>query len=152
MKPADWIGASGANGQSYEVVTSEDNPHTGNRCAMIRRMPGPRYGETFGSLAQTIDAKSFRSKRIRLRAAVRTEVTGQGDQAYLSLRIQKEGFGPTSVVFADDMADRPITTRDWQVFETAGSVPNDAVKIDYGLALVGSGRAWLDSVALEESE
>ena len=50
------------------------------------------------------------------------------------------------------MADRPITTRDWQVFETAGNVPKDAVKIDYGLALVGSGRAWLDSVALEISE
>jgi hypothetical protein len=134
-KPADWIDSSGANGLSYKVVTSEDNPHTGNRCAMIRRMPGPRNGETFGSLAQTIDAKSFRAKRIRLRAAVRTEVTGQEDQAYLWLHIRKEGIGPTSVIFADDMADRPITTSDWRVFETAGNVPKDADKIDYGLAV-----------------
>jgi AraC family transcriptional regulator len=119
---------------------------------MIRRMPGPRNGETFGSLAQTIDAKSFRAKRIRLRAAVRTEVTGQEDQAYLWLHIRKEGIGPTSVIFADDMADRPIITSDWRMFETAGNVPKDADKIDYGLAVVGSGRAWLDSVALEVSE
>jgi hypothetical protein len=103
-------------------------------------------------VASRASPKSFRAKRIRLRASVRTDVTGQGDQAYLWLHIRKEGFGPTSVIFAEDMADRPITTRDWQVFETAGNVPNDAVKIDRGMALVGSGRAWLDSVALEVGE
>jgi hypothetical protein len=47
------------------------------------------------------------------------------------------------------MADRPITTREWRVFETVGDVPRDAARIDYGLALVGAGRAWIDSVALE---
>ena len=116
---------------------------------MIRRKPGPRYGETFGSLGQTIDAKAFQGRRIKLRAAVRTEGAGPGNQAHLWLRVQKEGFAPASLLFEDDMADRPITTGEWQVFETVGDVPTDAERIDYGLALVGVGRAWLDSVALE---
>ena len=135
MKPADWMGSSGINGLSYEVVTSEDHPHTGQRCAMIRPKPGPRYGETFGSLEQTIDAKAFQGKRIKLRAAVRTEVAGPGNQAHLWLHIRKEGFGPATLLFEDDMADRPITTREWRVFEMVGDVPKDAVRIDYGLAL-----------------
>ncbi len=149
MKPADWIGSSGISARNYEVVTSGDHPHTGRRCALILRKPGPRYGETFGSLGQTIDAKAFQGRRIKLRAAVRTEVTGPGNQAHLWLRIQKAGVGPASLLFEDDMADRPITTGEWRVFETVGDVPKDAEKIDYGLALVGAGRAWLDSVALE---
>jgi hypothetical protein len=54
------------------------------------------------------------------------------------------------VVFG--MVNQPITTLDWRVFETAGNVPKGADKIDYGLAIVGSGRVWIDSVALEVSE
>ena len=65
------------------------------------------------------------------------------------MRVQKEGIGPATLLFEDDMADRPITTREWRVFETVGDVPRDAARIDYGLALVGAGRAWIDSVALE---
>jgi erythromycin esterase len=147
--PADWMGVSGINSLGYEVLTSEDHPHTGRRCAMIRRKPGPRYGETFGSLGQTIDAKAFRGRRIKLRAAVRTEVAGPGNQAHLWLRIQKDGFGPASLLFEDLMADRPITTKEWRVLEITGDVPKDAARIDYGMALVGEGRAWLDSVALQ---
>ena len=116
---------------------------------MIRPKPGPRYGEPFGSLEQTIDAKPFRGKRIKFSAAVRTEVEGQGNRAHLWLHVRKEGFSPASLLFADDMADRPITTREWRVFEMVGDVPKDAVSIDYGLALIGVGRAWLDSAALE---
>ena len=50
------------------------------------------------------------------------------------------------------MADRPITTPEWRMFEMVGDVPKDAERIDYGLALVGVGCAWLDSVALEVAE
>jgi hypothetical protein len=65
------------------------------------------------------------------------------------LRVQKDGFGPATLLFADDTADRPITTREWRVFEAVGDVPTDAARMDYGLALVRVGRAWLDSVALD---
>jgi hypothetical protein len=55
-------------------------------------------------------------------------------------------------VFRDDMADRPITTRQWQEYEIVGEVPEDAEMIDYGLALVGDGRAWIDAVSVEVDE
>jgi erythromycin esterase len=147
--PMGWTGPVGISGLTYEAVTSDERPHAGNRCAEIRQKPGLRYGETFGKLGQTIDAKPLRGKRATFRAAVRTEGAGSGSQAYLWLRIQKQGIGPASSLIATDLSDRPITTADWRVFETIVSVPNDASTIDYGLALVGDGRAWLDSVSLE---
>jgi hypothetical protein len=40
------------------------------------------------------------------------------------------------------VSGRPASAR-------VNAIPKDADRIDYGLALVGMGRAWLDSVALE---
>jgi hypothetical protein len=103
----------------------------------------------YGSLSQQIEAAEYRGKRIRLRAAIRTEVAGPGNQAYFWLRVTKEFFGPAALLFYDNMADRPITNSEWREFEILGAVLADADTIGYGLALVGDGRAWIDSVSLE---
>ena len=47
------------------------------------------------------------------------------------------------------MADRPIVSREWRDHEIVAGVPASAESIEYGLALVGEGRAWLDAVSLE---
>ena len=121
-------------------------PRTGRRCAVISRTPGRHYGEMYGSFSQRLDAASYRGSRIRLRASVRADVTGPGNQAYLWLRVTKKG---QTVVFYYDMADRPITASAWREVEIVGDVPEEADTIDYGYALVGDGRAWLDAVSLE---
>jgi erythromycin esterase len=136
----------------FELTTSDDRPYHGERSAMIARPPGRHYGEAYGLLGQRIEAAPYRGKRVRLRAAVRTEVTGPGNQAYLWLHVTKAWAFPPSTVFRDDMADRPITTRQWQEYEIVGEVPEDAEMIDYGLALVGDGRAWIDAVSVEVDE
>jgi hypothetical protein len=100
----------------------------------------------YGSFSQRIDAAAYRGSRIRLRAAVRADVTGPGNQAYLWLRVTKKG---QNVAFYDNMADRPITAREWREVEIVGDVPLEAETIDYGYALVGDGRAWLDAVSLQ---
>jgi erythromycin esterase len=119
---------------------------------MIARPPGRHYGEAYGLLGQRIEAAPYRGKRVRLRAAVRTNVTGPGNEAYLWLRVTKAWAFPPSTVFYDDMSDRPITTSEWREYEIVGEVPEDAEMIDYGLALVGDGRAWIDAVSVELDE
>jgi len=42
-----------------------------------------------------------------------------------------------------------FTTSGWHEYEISGEVAADALMIDYGLALVGEGRAWLDDVTIE---
>ena len=133
----------------FDIATSTDRPYQGERSAMITRPPGRHYGEAFGLLGQRIEAAAYRGKRVRFRAAVRTDVTGPGNQAYLWLHVTKEWAFPASTAFYDDMSDRPITNREWREYEIVGEVPEDAEMIDYGMALVGDGRAWIDAVSVE---
>lgn len=150
--PVDWEAPPGIASMNFRVVTSPDNPRSGKRCAVISSLPGKHYGETFGSLQQTLDATAYHGKKLKLRAAVRLEAKGEGGQAYLWLRVSKQGFGPQSLVSYENMADRPITNKEWSVFQITGEVSADAKIISYGLAFVGEGRAWLDSVTIEASD
>ena len=51
--------------------------------------------------------------------------------------------------FFDNMNDRPIRSKDWQRFEIVGDIARDAERINFGLMLMGRGKAWLDSVAID---
>ena len=150
--PAYWLVPKQSPDFDFSVTTCESNPFTGKRCAVISRISGKHYGEMYGSLSQHIDATSYRGKRIKISAAVRTDFLDQGNQAYLWLRVTKKFFGPASLLFYDNMADRPITNSDWRNYEIIGDVPQDAETIGFGIALVGDGQAWLDSVSIEVIE
>jgi erythromycin esterase len=147
--PVEWLVPKQSTIFGFLVTTSESNPHSGKRCAVISRSMDRQYGEMFGSLSQQIDATPYRGKIIKLNAAIRTDVSEQGNQAYLWLRITKKFFGPGALLFYDNMADRPITNNNWHDYEIVGKVPTDADVVGFGLALTGYGQAWLDSVSLE---
>jgi erythromycin esterase len=133
----------------YTVATTTEKPFHGGQCVTIWRNPGEYYGEKFGNLYQQVDATPYRGKKIRLRAAVRTDLAGPDDHAYLWLVITKEGHGPDTKLFEDNMHDRPIATADWQLFEIVAEVPTEADWITFGPALAGYGRAWFDAFSLE---
>jgi erythromycin esterase len=146
--PADWHVRPKLGRYDFQIVTSEERPHAGRRSAMISRAPGRHYGEVVGSFGQRLDAAGYRGKRIRLRAAARADTSGAGNLAWLRLSITKRGFGPQATAF--DSADKyPVTSAEWRVYEIVADVPQDADAIYYGLALVGDGKAWLDSVTVE---
>jgi erythromycin esterase len=147
--PANWEAARYLKAFDFDVGVSTENPRNGRQCAVISRPPGRHYGEMFGSLRQTLSAAAYTGKRIKLRASVRTDLDGPGNQAYLWLRVMNKGMPPAAVAFYDGMADRPIVSREWRDHEIVADVPASAESIEYGLALVGEGRAWLDAVSLE---
>lgn len=147
--PAGWFIPPGLQDFDLQVLTGEKKPQAGKRCAVITRKPGRHYGERFGSLEQEIDATPYRGKRIGLRAAVSVQGESPGAAAYLWLRVARNLSAPNPVAFQDNMADRPITTRQWREYEMVADVPEDAETIHYGMAFVGNGRARLDSVSLK---
>src|SRR5262249_61827636 len=97
----------------YKVQLTDEQPKEGKRCARISRDAG-EGAAGFGNLMQTFDAAAYRGKRVRLRAAVRANVSGLGNQALLWLRIDRQGNQPG---FFDNMADRPITHNEWRAYE-----------------------------------
>jgi erythromycin esterase len=152
--PIDWLIPSQLGVFDFQVAVTAENPRQGKRSVMISRAAGQHkhYGETVGTLHQRLDATAYRGKKIKLRAAVRAEVKGLGNGAHLWLRVTKPGFGPQTLAFYDNMAGQPITASEWREYEIPGEVAADAYAIDYGLALVGEGRAWLDAVSLEVAD
>jgi hypothetical protein len=112
---------------------------------MIRRQPDEAYGEDAGGLEQMIDARPYRGKRVQLKASVRADVRGPGNQAHLWLRVNGKD-GESSFFDAD--LDHPITANRWRDIRLRGDVDQDAKTIEYGLVLIGAGRAFLDDVSL----
>ena len=92
-----------------------------------------------------IDARPNRGKHIQLEAAVKTVVSGPGNQVHLWLRVN--GKDAESSFFEADL-DHPITTNRWRYFRIRGGVDQNAEAIEYGLALIGAGQAFLDDVSL----
>jgi erythromycin esterase len=148
--PPGWVLPTGLASVNFRVVTSAEHPRSGRQCAVIKRVPGELYGEIEGSLRQMIDATSYREKRIKLRAWVRVEARDRYDKAYLWLRVLTQDDNLLTETFYENMADRPITSNEWRAYEITAAVPAAAVIIEYGLAFVGDGQAYLDAVSLEE--
>jgi hypothetical protein len=132
----------------YHVLISSENPKSGKQCVTIKRgteKPGP-----FGNVMQGIDAAPFRGKRVRYRAAVRTQIEGQEGSAHLWMRVDltaKDGKRRSG--FFDNMSGRPIRKNDWDYYEIVGDIAEDAETIIVGMFLRGSGQAWMDDVSLE---
>ena len=139
-EPPGWIFPTKAGG--YRVLVENADCAEGTRCARLDR-EGER-GKTmpFGNVMQSVSAVPYRGKKVRFRASVRAE---QG-QAQLWLRVDRQG---DERGFFDNMGDRPIRDAAWKPYEIVGEVADDAVSLNFGMILVGTGRAWIDGASLE---
>ncbi|MDH3421641.1 MAG: S41 family peptidase, partial [Gemmatimonadota bacterium] len=76
---------------------------------------------------------------------VRTEVSGQGNQGQLWLRVDRP---QQRMGFFDNMGDRPITGGDWREYVIEGDVADDATSIVFGAFLMGAGVLQVDDFEL----
>lgn len=143
--PAHWIFPEVCAKDGYEITLSDDQPSEGKLHAVLKRKPGTDP-KGIGNLMQVLDAKPFRGKRVRFRAAVRAEVSGEGNQAQLWLRVDRPNMQQG---FFDNMMDRPITSNRWKHYDIVGDVDDDATHIYVGLILIGSGAVMLDDCCFE---
>ncbi|MBN1446484.1 MAG: hypothetical protein JXA28_01035, partial [Bacteroidetes bacterium] len=99
----------------------------------------------FGSWENTIAADSYRTKRLRFSAYLKTE--NVSNFAGLWMRVD----GPNRKVLAfDNMQDRGVSgTTDWIRYEIVLDVPTAADSIYLGTLLVGDGKVWTGSLMLD---
>ncbi|HYM59878.1 MAG TPA: S41 family peptidase, partial [Thermoanaerobaculia bacterium] len=142
--PPGWHSPA-ANG-AYTVKIATDAAKSGKRCVVVesQRAPAPRE---FGNVMQVLDATPYRGKRLRYRAAVRTDIPQDGGYAGLWLRVDRPEH---RIGFFDNMQGRPITEKDWRVYEIVADIDEDAERINFGMMLIGEGKAWLDDVSLAD--
>lgn len=128
------------------TATAKSEGCVSGGCAVIA-LTGERNSEGTGVFAQRIDATPFRGKKIRLRAKMKSALTGDQSSARIWLRVDRRG-GATG--FFDNMANRaPKSLPEWTDLEITGDVAPDAEAIAFGLLMFGDGMAWIDSVTLD---
>src|SRR5262245_4450502 len=140
--PPGWSLMKPSVEAGYTAELTDDRPKKGKRCVLLTR--GAKAEGVFpGLLTQSLDAASFRGKRIAFQAAGRAQVAAPRERALLMMRIVREGKKPA---FYDT---RPITKADWTALEIVGDAPDDAETIEVALMLQGGGKAWIDAVSVE---
>ena len=135
--PAGWMMTAASERAGFGADLTDEQPYQGKTCAVVR---GISYGKAPGTatLMQSFDATAYRGQRVRFRAAVRTD----DSRAQLWLAVERPDHRPS---FFDNMADRPIASNRWQVYDILGEVAADASRIGIGLTVNGDGRAWIDA-------
>jgi len=147
--PAGWTVSPHSQQSGYIAALTDEQSKSGRYCLVLKR-EAITPARAPGNLNQSIDAVAFRGKRVRLRAAVRAELTGFGAKAQLWLRVDRQKRNNRQAMgFFDNMADRPILAREWAYYEIIGDVEEDAEKLVLGLLSFGVGKVWMDDVSLE---
>lgn len=139
--PNGWHKA-GNQPDAYDVGSDTTVAHSGKRSGFIKSVANVEAGK-FGTMMQNIKADDYRGKSVKLSAFMKT--TGAEQGAWLWLRIDD-----TETSWLDNMHDRLVKgTTDWQRYELVLPVPTTAVGIAFGIALSGTGQAWIDDVKVE---
>jgi predicted ester cyclase len=143
-----WKG--GDSRDSYSVGIDEEIKSEGSRSAFIVSLDDEIDG--FTTLAQISDAAPFRGKKIKMTGYAKSEnIEGwagfwlriDGEKKVEEEMSEKLGF--------DNMEDRPIKgTTDWTKYVIEMEVPDESVKLFYGLILNGKGKVWFDNVSFQE--
>lgn len=145
--PAGWLKA-GHHPEEYEVGLDRAVRRDGDASAFIRSNGHGAQG--FATLMQTVDAASYRRKRLRFSAYVKSDKVEKWAGLWLRVDGQPQGTRYPKALAFDNMHDRPIRgTNDWTRYEIVLDVHREAHTLSYAVQLSGTGQVWIDDVKVE---
>ncbi|MGA7712120.1 MAG: hypothetical protein WCA81_09475 [Rhizomicrobium sp.] len=133
---------AGSAPANYDFGTEHTEGAAHSKSAFIAAKSAKPYG--YGTLMQMILPDSYRGKRLRLTARIKT---ANADHAQLWMRID----GPNQKMLGfDNMDSHPVTgTTGWKRYEVVLDVPESSIAIAFGIFLNGGGKMWADDFRLE---
>lgn len=139
----DLAGWSNPKELGYVATVADQGALEGRHCLQVAYQGEPNPNAWWTAM-QSVDAESFRGKKVRLKAWIRTN--GKPDfRAMCWVRVNhKNGMG-----FFDNMMQRPVTGTDWTEITIEGPVAEDAVALNFGCMAMGDGHAWFDAIRVE---
>ncbi|PTL79405.1 AraC family transcriptional regulator [Vitiosangium sp. GDMCC 1.1324] len=141
--PEGWFVTESAP-KLYEAGLDTQSPCEGNRSAYLRSLQASPSG--YGTFMQAFGAQTFRGKRLRFSAEVRTEDV----QGWTGLWMRVEGEDPKEPLAFDNMQSRAVVgTTPCKRYEVVLDVPQESKAIMAGLMLSGTGKAWIGAVRFE---
>ncbi|QRK08786.1 AraC family transcriptional regulator [Archangium violaceum] len=141
--PKGWFVTESAP-KLYEAGLDTQSPCEGNRSAFLSSLQANPTG--YGTFMQAFGAQSFRGKRLRFSAVVRTEDV----KGWAGLWMRVEGEDPKKPLAFDNMQSRAVVgTTQCKRYEVVLDVPQESKAIMAGLMLSGTGKAWIGAVRFE---
>ena len=143
--PPGWFIPPIAVQDGWTVRVVDDGASEGQRCVSVERS-STDAPKAFGNMMRTLEAQSFRGKRLRFTAQVKNAGPA-GTKSQLWFRVDCAGG---KMGFFDNCDDRPVTANKWSRVEIVADVAEDAEHLAFGFMVLGvaaSGR--LDDVKLE---
>ena len=137
--PPGWDNGGGYAGYPAEI--SIDNPNSGRQCGLLRTDPQSRVRD-YGVLSQLIETAPFRRQAIHLRIFARATTDAEG---WAAVFYRVDRAGDQKPLFAN----RRITSKDWRHYDLDVEIPDDAIRMQFGVTLSGDGRVWMDDASVE---
>ena len=143
----------------YDVGVDTEMRYSSGRPALIRSrfsIDHPIHAQSrnsLGALYQELDATTYRGKRLRLQADLRTEaVVGAA-----TIWLQVDRTLHRDILVRDNMEERAVDgalsgSQGWRTRRVVLDVPLEAGVIHYGFYLRGSGSVWAGGFVLREAE
>ncbi len=143
--PEGWFVPKPLAAAGFTAVLTDGQPRSGRLCAELRWPTQAPPVDTFSNLMQTLDAKPWRGKRIKVTAAIRVATGERDERAQMWLRVDRPGGGGAF----DNIGDRPVRKQTWDDYSITAEVADDARTLNLGLMTFSGATAWFDHVRLE---
>lgn len=144
--PKGWTVPRYADQLGYSAFLTDETPLKNYLCLKLI-CPGEYKEGIYGSVMQSIDAKPFRGKTIRFRAAVRAQIFSPRGSAHLWIRERFAENEETGLF--EYNPNQPIVLQNWNYYEVIGKISTNADIINFGLLLFGTGEAYIDDASFE---
>lgn len=147
LMPGGWQIPNKVEKLGYNAFATKFNPYKGNYSLQLIFEGDSVIDDMYGSVFQTIDASPYIGKTIRIEAAIRAQLFGEGS-AHLWVH---ERMKNNQTSFINTMDDSPVVVNEWQKQSLEYTVTEFANTISFGLLLWGRGVAWIDDVSISIS-
>jgi len=119
----------------------------GAKSAFIESNKANLSTQKFGTLMNAADVNKYRGKRIQFTVYIKTkDVTGKAG-AWFRIDGHKGRSGKGKILAFDNMHNRSIKgTTEWSEYSLVLDVPKRAMKMAFGVLLVGSGKVWFNEL------
>lgn len=138
-KPKFWM----AGGMGYEALVDKTDMVSGKSCLRLESVSPNR---TFGVATSFFPIESARGKKLRYSGFIKTKDVKDG---HAGLWWRVDGVHQSNVAAFDNMANRgPKGTTDWKEYVIEMDIPEQGANINFGVLLVGTGKAWFDNLQI----
>jgi hypothetical protein len=141
---APWVGF-GPVDSAYMLSTDTSIAYSGRTSLLLQALPGAD-STTFAYSQQIVDARPYRSRRVRIEGWLRT---WSASAAGLWVVVDGVADGRPATLHAERLAPAVQGTNPWRLVSLVVDVDSGARCIRFGSELRGVGAVWLDAVAVD---